>query len=268
MITLIAALAAVSWSSYKRLHYTQAKIASTQARANKLRSDTQVAEIHVSNATARQDYFAEVATVHEETMASFPKLSKRYGVVEPKHGKVSIRRVPAMKESKHQSPTHFRISVPEQFPVYLRSAVHRGPDADGSGMIRRQLDTQDWLAVPPFNDASKSQIRLAPGIHDLVYKTNRSTTESGNETMEVVLDGKLLAKIILQNVSQSFASSSSISGHTQYDFDFANGTQYLTRIDIDDANHAAWRYWIWLSAEEDVEGFQGYQPSRSEVSND
>ena len=262
LVTLLAALAAVGFRGYQQVRTTRVELA-------QLRTDTEVKQTEIRRlqfqlelAPARLDFYEQVAQAYAPARQAFDDLQLRYGIVEPRPDLASIRTVPEIRESLSASPTRYRISVSDKFPVYLRTAV--GVASDNKRIASQQLDQNDWLEGPPVSESPVSESRrlqtqLSAGIHDLTITIFRTHYPIASSRIELVLDGKLLIQTKTMAQEQSIGSWSSTSFYGQHDFDFQNGTMYLMEIDIDNEQRQAdYQYWIWLSVEKDVAGFREF----------
>ena len=267
LFTLLAALAAVGWLGYERKYNLRERIVQTEADLQNFETTKQNLENGLVDSTARLDFYAEVAKVHQVALEGFPEVQQRYGIVEPRLGKVSIRSVPTVSSARHQSPTHYRISIPEQTPVFLRSAVASAPnDLDRN---KRELDAQEWLETSPLSVSAKSQIQIPPGIHDLHITISRHRNEASHAAITLELDGQVLAICEVASPKNVINSWSTVNSRVQSDIDLRGRTYFLADIEIDhkEDKQAVFEFWAWLSRDQSVK-FDDYPRSKREDSDE
>ena len=253
LITLIAAIAAVAWRSSQRSSELQGMISNTKVNMQTFERQTLSIEASLVDSNTKLDFFAEVAKAYEPALEGFAGIQQRYGVVEPRADKVSIRSVPTIRESNREARYHYRISVPDQIPVFLRSAFTMKGTVPSSD--RTKLDEQAWLKTSELSESTKSQMQIQPGIHDLHVRIQMFANELGNAAIELELDGQLLTSCVAKTQTRRIGSWSNSSLTSQYDFVFKRGTQYLMKIDVDeeeDPDQRDLEFWIWLSGDKDV----------------
>lgn len=267
-MTLIAAIAAVCWRGHQRSRDLVEKIVQSEVDLQTFETQKRTTEAALAHSTARLDFCAEIAKAHQPAVEGFADIQKRYGVVEPSPNGARIRSVPTLRESAHQNRTHYRISVPDQPAVFLRSAI--ATESAVSSRNRRKLDDQDWRQDSPMSSSPKSQIQIPPGIHDLHITVQQYRNQSGNAAIELKLDGQLLANCVSESPKRSIGSSSFSSPRKQYDVVFDRGTHFLMEIEINSEkvpNQHDFEFWIWLSDNAAVE-FDDYPGSKPGGSSD
>ena len=251
LMTLIAAIAAVAWRSVQRSSELHEMISNTEVNRQTFKRQTRLIEANLVDSNTKLDYFAEVAKAYKPALEGFTDIQKRYGVVEPRSDKISIRSVPMIRDSLGQSYYHYRISVPDQPPVFLRSAISLKDTVSHSG--RKKFDDQAWLKTSQMSESTKSQIQIQPGIHDLSIRLRTRKNELGNAAIELKLDGQLLVNCVATSPTRKMGSWSNSNPSVQQDFDFQRGTKFLMSIDLDDDKDPDQRdleFWIWLSGDE------------------
>ena len=134
-------------------------------------------------ADQRNDYADEVELAYRRTIDEFDRVRNRYGSVDPEAGKVIFRIVPALDERADVTVSRFRVSIPSEYPVFLRSRGSSGKYPIGD------LDKQSPSSVADISGPQAWQMQLEPGIHDLCFVKGK---EDSNVWLEIQLDNLLL----------------------------------------------------------------------------
>jgi hypothetical protein len=233
--------------------------------------ESEIAQEHASleNAAARFDYYREVADIHEAALGAFAEIEAKSRTLVPKPGWISCRRVPYLKENTDQTNWAYRISVPAEEPVYLRSAIAPIDSIPSKG--RSELDRQPWLNSGPLVDSAAHEVRLAPGIHDLIITTHRGRSDAASAEFEIRLDGQSIFKSKTIEESFEIGSTMSTSPQEQYDFRFdkrsaesSRFTEFLVSVEIEEPNTGVpkqridFDFWVWLSGTPMPKSFTKY----------
>jgi len=198
---------------------TQEIEAAKQDMASK-KSELRGKERLIEGATAKFDYYRQVDSIHQAATQAFKKLKLKYSVVETKPGKISCRYLPTLIDQAGQSKVHYRISVPNQSPVFLRWGVTQGQPSESS------LDQHDWLPAKRVNSWKPGEVQLEPGLHDLVIITNRNALITNRDFdvdtawIEVRLDDSVVIKADTTLEGQSVSSNWTAPREEQQDFSF------------------------------------------------
>ena len=238
--------------------------------------ETQLLEVEIAqeqalleNAAARFDYYREIADIHEAALGAFAEIEAKSRIVVPKPGWISCRRLPYLKETADQTNWAYRISVPAEESVYLRSAI--APLDSIPSKDRLNLDQQTWLKSGPLVDSAAHEVRLAPGIHDLIITTHRGRSDSASAEFEIRLDGQLIFKSKTIEESRKIGSTMSNSPKQQYDFQFdkrsadiGRFTEFLISVEIEEPKTTEpkqqmdFDFWVWLSGTPMPKSFTEY----------
>ena len=262
-MTVVAALAALGIRSGGQVRSRTVAIAKAKAETQATYAQVELERRSLHEKQHKLDYFQQIAEVHGAAMTGFDDLNKRYGHVEPQPNKVSLRRLLVLKSGNHQSVWAYRIAVPKDYPVFLRSAVAVAESIEGRS--RYDLDNQSWLEGRLLQDPRKLQIGIEPGIHSLVIKSTRVSREPKRSTIQVILDDTVLLNTNTIDPAWRSGSSSSISPQTQYDFDFQRRpSMRLVQMEFGkDKSEVDYDVWVWLSGSEAVDGFTEYRDQKT-----
>ncbi|OYP34125.1 hypothetical protein [Rhodopirellula sp. MGV] len=217
-ITFLVALAMLVIRGKQELQRSRAALLSAAQHLKLAKLDLDQATGLLADADGRMDYFHEVAEVHRNAVTAFEKIQSRYHEVVPKPDSIGLRLFPVLKEDPNSHVWSYRISVPEEPPVFLRTAVSVKDSFPREG--RSDLDHQQWLDQSPF-DALPGEIQLSPGIHDIVLTQSNVRQESGFVTLSLKVDQQTCFKTTSTHSSYRFRSSSSTAPKQQYDLRLA-----------------------------------------------
>ena len=257
--TLIVALVMLVVRSHHQIQVKRAAIVASEQQVRHTEDEIRITSGRLENADARFDFAKEVAGIHRDALEAFKRIESKYGTVESKPGWIGYRSLPTLKESTEQSRWAHRISVPDDYPVYLRTAVSTA-DAIAS-KDRANLDIQDWLRDAPLDDPAAHEIQLSPGIHDLVLVSYRGAVEVYPARIAIRLSDQLIFDAKTSDLSYQIGSSYSSTPQEQYHFRFdkpstqgGKQTQFLVSLEIEQSDQVEqtqrkrFDFWVWLSS--------------------
>ena len=189
VIALLVALCAFAIQSYRRAQELEVQIASAQFDFNTKTSKLMLMQLTTVNAPPLIDFATELGKTRQQAAQGFADVQERHGRIEPKPDTVSLRSVPEFSEHGFHYVSHYRINVPENKVVFLRSAFDQ---LDGSANSSTFLNQRPWLQNAPFTDSKPHQIRVEPGIHDITIRA-KPTQENGRAMIQLILDGRSIS---------------------------------------------------------------------------
>jgi len=210
--TALIALSLVAFRFYWEGHKKIREIATARQELAQRKSDLRVNEIRIEGASGKFDYYRQVDSIHQAATQAFEKLKPKYSVVETKPGKISCRYLPTLIDQAGQSKAHYRISVPNQFSVFLRWGVTQAHPSESS------LDQHDWLPAKRVDSWKPGEVQLEPGLHDIVIITNRDF-DGDTAWIEARLDDSIVIKADPTLEGQSVGSRWT-APREQHDFSF------------------------------------------------
>ena len=264
LITFVAVLAVAAFVAHNKRKQLSIQINDVREDNKSLKSSVSAIEsnLALSKSDQKLDFIRQVQIATEPATAGFEKVRERYGKVEPESDKIVTRVVPEYHQTLETSITHWRISVPSEEPVYLRSGI--GISAPYLSFLVKQLDTVDWLTNTPFLDSGPYQIQLEPGINDL-----RILTTSSDLKVELQLgDQRLLVTKFDGKHSDLNESTPSVRYPRAFSLAKIKGglnrgnqdwwpNEDLKKICFSDTM-TDYEFWIWLSSNPNVERFETF----------
>jgi hypothetical protein len=267
--TLVVALILLVVRSDSQVRERLLDIARGEKKVQLLESDLVREQASLENAPARFDYYREVAGIHEAALRAFSEIEAKSRILVPKQGWISFRRLPYLKETTDQTNWAYRISVPAEEPLYLRSAIAPIDSIPSQG--RSMLDRQVWLKSGPLVDSAAHEFRLAPGIHDLIITADRGRSDAASAEFEIRLDGQSIFKSKTIEESHKIGSTMSNSPKEQFDFrfdkrsaDHGRYTEFLVSVEIEEHKTTEpklpidFDFWVWLSGTPMPNSFTDY----------
>lgn len=248
ILTSVAALVAIAFLGHRKTNQLDAQLTETRSQFSADRSTVSLLEIYLDDFGPQMDYAKQFRLAAEPAIAEFDSLRQRYSDVEPVPGKVVVRSVPEYDREPNVSMHHWRLSIPTEYPVFLKSAIRENTRAAAASAV----DDMAWLTVSQFTESGPFETRLDPGIVDLwlIHSDNGRKIEL-----------RLADKQLLQTefIGESFGNSwSGPSGRKPFARSLTKRPQYLLKID---RGPSKLEFWIWLSGKPDAAGFKPYPES-------
>ena len=267
--TTIAALLLLLVREFAHVRQKHLEIAQGQERLAVAEQELAIATANLHGIDAKLDYFREVERIHEQALKSFEKIREEYSSVEATPGWVSYRIQPILKKPETEV-IQYRIVVPSEFPVFLRSAMAFEDAIPSRG--ESDLDRQQWLQQGPLDDPTPHGIRLDPGIHDLFISVN-----DGQKRVTIMLDWQTIFQAVATDSKYSLSRSSYSSPREQSNFrfdklstEFGRYTNQLVTARLgpkgdEPLDQPEYRFYVWLSSTPQPELFPSY-PSQVDES--
>ena len=248
--TLVVALTVLAFLKNSETQGLIAKVNDARENVTSLKKSVRFSEMRLSQYGPKMDYIRQLQLAVEPAIANFETVRDRYGKVEPEPKKVVVRSVPEYKKNNDQTYVgHWRISVPSEQPVYLRSGI-RTKDNDGSDF---NLDNCQWLKDSAFLDTNAYEIQLEPGINDFWMFTTKS--DASVELRLQLGDQQLLSTEFTGNTNGR--SWSGPSGRTPFSFSLAKRNTSLMEFSFY-SDSPRYNFWIWFSSNPNAEGFMPF----------
>lgn len=274
--TTIAALSLLLVRGFAQFRQKHLEIAQAQERLAVAEQELAVTKANLHGVDAKLDYFREVERIHEQALKSYEKIREEYKSMEATPGWGSLRIQPILKEADIDA-VQYRIVVPSEFPVFLRSAMAFAGSIQSRG--RSDLDRQQWLQQGPLDDPMPHGIRLTLGIHDLIIaiKGGEKTGDSAGVTIK--LDGQTLFQSVATDSRYSLSHRSNTAPREQHNFrfdklstEFGRFTNRLVTARLEPRseeppNQPEFEFYVWLSSTPQPELFPSY-PSKADISTE
>ncbi|MEM7560421.1 MAG: hypothetical protein AAF394_14970, partial [Planctomycetota bacterium] len=206
----------------------------------------------------------EVERIHASALKSYEKIREEYKSVEATPGWVSYRIQPILKVPEAEV-VQYRIVVPAEFPLFLRSAMAFAGAIPSRG--ESDLDRQQWLRQGPLDDPSPHGVLLTPGIHDLFISVN-----DGQQRITIMLDWQTIFQTVTTDSTYSLARGSYTSPRKQSSFrfdklstKFGRFTNLLMTAKLKPRNEKPpsqpeFEFYVWLSSTPQPKLFPSYPP--------
>lgn len=241
--TALIAMSLFAFRLYQDGQQMKEEIAATEEALRHKKSELGMGLVLTSDAAARFDYYQLIDSFDQLAAETFEKLRLKYSAVEPKPAKVSFRSTPSLLDRFGQSKTQYRISIPPDYPVFLRWGTTDFTSTSGD------YDQRDWLPESEVGQWRPGEIQLKPGLQDLVVAINR---ESKNHAafIEIWLDDLEVLKAETMESYPKFSSFTRITPSKQHDFGlrddrFIKGLgSVLLKSPLDDKGRLKFRYWL------------------------
>ncbi|MCC9601938.1 hypothetical protein LOC67_15360 [Stieleria sp. JC731] len=215
-ITLLVALVLLLVRGNQQVQQTTLKIVEVETRRENAEIDLERAKNNLTDIDAELDYFKEIARLHEDALPAFEKIKSKYNAIDPKPEWIGYRIQPVLIDQVGQMRWAFRISVPKEFPVFLRSAVVSLDSLPSQ--TRTGLDSQSWIQDPSTSGFAPHEIQITPGIHEIAMTTTSGKTTTVAPTIEISLDGNRLMHATVQDPGYQFRSTMSTAPKEQRNF--------------------------------------------------
>ena len=242
-VTSVVVLVVVACIRYRAADRIDSQVTKARFEVKSLQDSIVRSKQYLPNYEPRMDYVGQIQQAHGAAAADFDNVRKRYSKIEPKPGKVVAREIP---EYGDLNPKHLRLHIPQEYPVYLRSAIKAKQDSssDDSSKIEKALDQVAWQTETPFSDPSPHEIRLDPGWVDLWFYSGHKQPVAELRIGET----HILRTTFLGESSYPFPSG--LYCEKPIEIDLTESTRKIRMIDFGD-----FEVWIWLSSQSEVTGF-------------
>ena len=229
---------------------TQEIEAAKQDMASK-NSEIQINDYYLAGAQSKLDYYQQIDSIHQLASQAFENLKSKYSGVQAEPGEIIYRWIPTVLDHIGQSKIHYRFSIPDQPPVFLRWAV---APAQSPPKRRTLLDQYDWLPAERVGPWRPGEVQLDPGLHDLVVITDRNHMEGETAWIEIRLDDSVAIKADTTLEGGSIRSSwRSPQEQRRLRFDKKGSKKYpalsqkLGSIDLESSSPNGIEVFFWLS---------------------
>lgn len=150
-VTSVVVLVVVACIRYRAADRIDSQVTKARFEVKSLQDSIVRSKQYLPNYEPRMDYVGQIQQAHGAAAADFDNVRKRYSKIEPKPGKVVAREIP---EYGDLNPKHLRLHIPQEYPVYLRSAIKAKQDS-------------------PSDDSSS---RLTLFLHGVLFATAAAST--------------------------------------------------------------------------------------------
>jgi hypothetical protein len=257
-LVFLAALGLLAWQMSDavnrdrvRLTLLNSEIKSLEAR---LRLDNPVLHQAILHS---QDELESLAAMRERSLEHFEALRKKYSVIEPRDGAVfSIRGIPSLATDGGPAPVVFRMSVPEQRPVWFKFGVRLARQSMAS---ETPDDGRDLLPDSPLGRSGPFEIRLPAGVQSISIVLGAA--KDGAIPLRIELGEDTLLRSLFVSPGISGTSFSYPSLLLQQDFSANQPLPWLMSSEFDyreAGGKKPFEFTVWLSDHSsDFQSFPG-----------
>lgn len=259
-ITLVVALMFLVLRSRSQVLERQSQIAIQHAHSGMLQRNIDLQMSYLVDETPRSEYYQQIDGVYRSAIGVLGDLQEKHSQLQPKPGWISYRQFPVLRDSKGQTVWEYRIAVPSEYPVFLRSGVSASPAAEF------RLDTEPWLAVGPLVDSAPHELMLSPGIHAVRVTFQRGQNDQSRCVVMIQVDGETIFDSKAKAPNLKISSLMNHSPHQQTDLRFdapaekyGRRTNFLVSFNMKGTEDPLeYGFWVWFSRTP-IEGrFTGY----------
>ena len=174
LLTLIAGLVMVSWQRNQELNQIRSQQMQVSAELMQVRNEANQIRRNYRRLQPAWSQAQNIREIYRETREGFEAVVNKYCELKPVPKHVVFRNLPWVPNSQSlvDSGASWIISIPDEYPVYLRFAATRHPIRNS-----KQLDDQVWNSDVPLSDCGPYQQRIEPGISRVTFRLVQETTE-------------------------------------------------------------------------------------------
>lgn len=252
--TILTALAFLAWSGRTEFGKKRDQLLRAEGDCQAIDLEIERSKGQLSSVEQEKDYYRQLNDVHQSAIESVPKLLDKYSEVREKPGWISYRSLLTLSESENQSNYGYRILVPKDTPVFLRTGFGR------EGVInidkRHDLDRQVWQNRKPMVDSRPHEIKLAPGVHDVVFRSEKGLAETDVARFTLLIDGASVFSTVATDPNFRAGSATWSNPIVQHNFRLdklttkrGRYTNFLLILKVERSDKSQqFRFFTWLSS--------------------
>lgn len=259
-LLLVIGLGLLAWRTQRAARHDQAALAALRSELQELEALTAVGQPDVHQALlAEQDERDLLRSERQTAEEAFARIRDKYGALAPPSpGELALRRVPSLPVDD-ETPIVFRLSVPEDRPVWLCFGVRPGtPNVQRSATPSELV--KSLLRESPSSVTGPLETQLTPGEHLLTFARGRLSDDQ--QSLWVELDERKLLETTFQSVGLEKTGITSISAMDQLNFGAQHSLPWLATTSLQVKSDAAsteagkaYELLVWLSDQA-----QGFEP--------
>jgi hypothetical protein len=246
-LVLLAALGLLAWQMSDAVDRDRVRLTLLHSEIKSLETSLRLDNPLLHQAILdSQDELESLAAMRERSLEHFETLRQKYSALEPREGAVfSIRGIPSLSTDTGPAPVVYRMSVPEQRPVWFKFGVHLARETMTS---KTPDDGRGLLPNSPFGPSGPYEIRLPAGVQSISIALGAA--KDGAIPLRIALGENTLFRSLFVSPGVSGTSFSHTTPSTQDDVAADQQLPWLLTAKLDQresGNEKGFEFTVWLS---------------------